>query len=313
MSRFLGIGLHPEYFSIVSADENRLESIALLELSRPFDLNYLREGDWSVQYYIETLITLLEKIGEHGNKAGLVLNSSMVLLKKTPAAMGLEKELIEDQLRWEAEQMLVSSVDQYNLVFDRLPFSAPTGNPYYIQVLVRKKVLETARRLLSEAGLTVSDVDVDCFSIIRTLQKNYPLDPQNLVVVIDLHLEYVGLVFIRKGEYFLSTRLFIKDTPEESSDLVKFVLKDLRRIVFGHGLGKGLEDIQGFFVLDHVGRKDFVGLFSEASGVVADAIQPFQKLPVSDDLKKSAEYEVFPERFTTAVGAVLKRYPTLSQ
>jgi hypothetical protein len=313
VSRFLGIGLHPEYFSLVLTGGNQIESIATLELSRPFDLIYLKEGDWSLRYYVETLVALLEKIGEHDNKVGLVLNSSMVLLKKIPVAMGLEEALIEDQLRWEAEQMLVSSTDQYSLVFERLPFSAPTGNPFYIQVMVRKKIIETVQKLLSEAGLTISDVDVDCFSIIRTLQRNYNLDSQSLVVVIDLHREYVGLIFIRKREYFLSTKLVFKNPPEESSDLVKIVVKDLRRIVFGHGLGKGLEDIGGVFVLDHIGRKDFLGAFSDAIGLAANGVHPFQKIQVSESVKKSSEYDVIPERFTTAVGAVLKKHPSLSQ
>lgn len=313
MNRFLGIGLHPEYFSLVLSGGDQIESIATLELSRPFDLLYLKEGDWSLRYYVDTLVELLDKIGNHEKKAGLVLNGSMVLLKKTPVAMGLEEELIEDQLRWEADQMLVSSTDQYSHAFERLPFSAPTGNPFYIQVLVRKKIIETVQKLLSEAGLTVSDVDVDSFSIIRTLQRNHDLDPQSLVVVIDLHREYVGLLFVRKREYFLSTRLVLKNPPEESDDLVKLVLKDLRRIVFGHGLGKGIEDIGSVFVLDHIGRKDFIRAFSNAVGLVADGIHPFQKLPVSENVKKMTEYDIMPERFTTAVGAVLKRYPSLSQ
>jgi len=296
---------------LVSAGDTQIESIATLELNRPFDLVFLRDGNWSLQYYIETLTELLNKIGQHGESVNVVLNYSMVMMKKVPLAMGLEKELVEEQLQWEAEQMLVSDPNLYSLVHDRLPFSTPNGNPMYLQVLVRKKVVETIKRLVSEAGLNVSDLDVDCFSMIRTLSSNNTLDPQDLVVVLDLHRDSIGLVFIRKQEYFLSTRIGIPEPYDEASELVRVVLKDLRRIVFGHGLGKGIEDIQRFFVLDHIAQRGFISALSAAAGIEVQGIHPFQKVTVSSEVSRSAEYEAFPERFTTAVGAILKRNPSL--
>ncbi len=287
--------------------------MAVLELSRPFDLKYLREGNWALQYYIETLATLIEKIGANNNSVGVVLNSSMVMLKKVPIAMGLEEDLIQDQISWEAEQMLVSPLEQYNLVFERLPFSAPTGNPIYLQVLVRKKVIECVQKMLSESGLHLVDMDVDCFSTIRTLSHAYDLDSKTISVVIDLHRDYIGLVFIRKKEYFLSYKIFLENNPEDTSELVKMILKDLRRIIFGHGLGKGIDDINRFFLLDHISRKDFLKTFSNSVRGAVDSIHPFQKLSVRPEVTQTAEYSIFPERLTTAVGMLLKKCPSLAE
>lgn len=287
--------------------------MAVLELSRPFDLKYLREGNWALQYYIETLTALCEKIGTKSHSIGVVLNNSMVMLKKVPIAMGLEEDLIQEQMNWEAEQMLISPVEQYTLVFERLPFSAPTGNPIYLQVLVRKKVIECVQKMLSETGLQLVDMDVDCFSTIRTIACNYELDPKTISVVVELHRDYIGLVFIRKKEYFLLYKIFLENNPEDASELVKVILKDLRRIIFGHGLGKGIEDINRYFLLDHVSRKDFLRAFSNSVGVAVDSIHPFQKLAVTPEASQTAEYSIFPERLTTAVGVLLKKWPSLAK
>lgn len=313
MNRILGLAFHPEYFSLVAANETQIESLAVLELSRPFDLKSLRDGNWALHYYIETLTALYEKIGESGKQVNIVLDSSMALIKKIPIAMGLEEDMIKDQMQWEAEQLLISPLEQYNLVYERLPFAVPTGNPIYLQVLVRKKVIETVRKIVSEIGLQISEIDIDYFSIIRCLLYNYALAPKGLGVIIDLHREFIGLVFIRKQEYFLSNKLFLQDNSENTAELVKAVLKDLRRIVFGHGLGKGIEDINHFFILDHVSNKEFIEEFGRTVNVPVDAIQPFRKLSITSDLSQSTEYTLLPERFTTSLGLVLKKNPTLTK
>lgn len=311
MSRFIGLGLHPEYFSLVSADEKQIDAIAILELSRPFDLKSLRDGNWALQYYVETLTALLEKIGHSENQVGVALNSNMVHIKKVPIAMGLEEELIRDQLQWEAEQLLISPAEQYSLAYERLPFSAPAGNPIYLQVLVRKKIIETVGRIVSEAGLRISGIDVDYFALIRVLSQCYDLDPKGVHVVVELHREWIGLVFIRKQDYFLSHKIYLQSPFEDPTEPVKTVLKDLRRIIFGHGLGKSIEDINHFFVLDHISRKDFIKMFSESVEGTVEPIQPFQKMIVADEVSQSEEVAVFPERFTTSIGAVLKMNPSI--
>jgi hypothetical protein len=152
---------------------------------------------------------------------------------------------------------------------------------------------------------------VDYFSIIRCISVNYELDPKDISVIVDFHRDCIGLVFIRKQEYFLSYKLFLQRAVDESAELVKLVLKDLRRIIFGHGLGKGVEDIHRFFILDHVSRKDFIDAFSDAVGVPVEGIQPFRKMVLSAEVSESNELALLPERFVTSIGAVLKKFPSL--
>jgi len=310
---YLGLALHPGYFSVVSIRNNAVDEAAFQELGQPFDLDNLREGNFPLHYYVEVLANLVERAGSGIQSAGLALDGSMALVKKVSVALGLEEELLRDQMAWEAEQLLVSPSDHFSVAFERLPFSTASGNPLYLQVLVRKKVIETVRALVTECGLRLADVDVDIFSTVRVIAANHAVDPRHVAVCIDVHRNLIGITFIRKNEYFLSHRILVPDTMEEVSDRIKLLLKELRRLIFGHGLGKGIEDIHRFFLVNHVSQEAWDKELSRAVPIAVEPLRPFQKLTVSSRMSNSMEFGQFPERFVASVGVVLKKFPALTQ
>jgi Tfp pilus assembly PilM family ATPase len=310
---YLGLALRPDYFSVASVKNNAVDAAAFQELGQSFDLHSLREGNFPIHYFVEVLTNLVERAGSGIRPVGISLDGSMALVKKVSVALGLEEELLNDQMAWEAEQVLVSPLDQFSAAFQRLPFSTVSGNPLYVQVLVRKKVIETVQALVRESGLRLADVDVDVFSTIRAIVANHAVDPRHVAVCIDAHRDHMGMTFIRKNEYFLSHRIPVPKQMEDVSDRAKLLFKELRRLIFGHGLGKGIEDVHRFFLVNHVSHETWNQELSKALSIPVEPVRPFQKIAVSSRLSNSMEYSEFPERFVASVGVALKKFPALAQ
>lgn len=312
----LGLSFHPDQVCLVALEEGCVQAIAARELIQPFNLETLQTGEVILESQIEVLQDLYQRIGKRGNHVGITLNRAMVLVKKIPVPLGMEEEMVAEQMTWEAAQFLVTSLDDYIMEYQRLPFRSLTGNPTYLVVLVRKKVIEIVRTLVERIGLILRGVDVDVFSNIRTLVANYDLNMDGTSVLVDIQREYFDLVFIRYREFFLSHRIFFRGDVSKSdfvdgSEISKLIEKELRRLVFGHRLGQEIEDLDKIFLMGSEIIKNMPKVLSDIVSVPLEVVNPFRRITVSQSVSKSQEFLEFPERFIASVGVALKNIPAL--
>ena len=315
---FLGLSLCPDQICLVETEDGTIQTVAYRELVRSFDLEtFRREGEF-FDNQTEVLRDLFQRTGGEGREVGVVLHGGMVLVKKIPLALGLEEESVRGQIVWEAEQFLVAPSEDYIMEYQRLPFQTPEGNPIYLMVLVRKSVVEGVRSLVEEIGLDLKELDVDMFSNIRALLANYDLTLEGTSALVDIQREHLAIVFIRRLEYYLSHRVFLQKGGSvsglgDSSDIVHLLLKELRRLVFGHRLGGGIEDLDRIFL---VGSEVVQRVFEELSSTVSvpvEIVNPFRRVNVSSSISQSRGVVQFPERFVASVGVTLRRVSTLAE
>ena len=294
-------------------EEGQIQAIGARELIQPINVEtFYKEGQF-FENQDEAIRELYQKTGAKSKELGVVLEEGMVLIKKVPLALGLEEDMLKESLRWEASQCIVSPLDEYILEYQRLPFQTSLGNPLYLIILLRKSLLEGICALVEKSGLSLREVDVDVFSSVRTLLANYDIGSDETAVIVDVQRQYITFIFIRQKEYFLSHRVNLQETGSNSklddSSIVNALVKELKRLIFGHRVGRGIEDLNRIFLIGGENLQKVAHELSAAVSVSLETVNPFQRVSVTLSVSQSKEFNNFPERFVAAVGITLKKVP----
>lgn len=301
------VSVHPDYLSAIRIADGQVQALGWSALEPECGLEAFREGDGAVGRLNAAFEPIRASLGGGESEASLALSGSMVLIKKIPVALGLSDDVVRSQMQWEAEQVLLSPVEDYVLSHQRLPFPTPSGNPQYLQVLVRRRVVQVLRSFAKTAGLTIREIDVDCFAAVRAIVANYDLDPKGTAVLADVRPGRLGFVLIHQQDFYLAHRVPL---PEDArpADAARILLKELRRLLFGHQ-GKGKEDLEQLLL---TGDGPLQDILSELKGQIpAEILNPFRRIAVSPGAKKTESFTADAGRFVAPVGLALKRIPTL--
>lgn len=314
MSSFLTLALHPERLTLISVQDNTIHGIAERSFEKPFKLERIQEPG-CVEEVVDLVNSLLMEIGEHSGEIGIALCGSMVMVKRIPVALGLEEDFIGDQLRWEALQYLLSPLDAYVMSYQRLPVTSPTGNPLYVQVVVRKPVIQFLRTVASQCNLSLVDIDVDLFANVRAILANYEVDPKTILVLLDCHSTHLFFIFIHEQEYYLSSKVSFPfhslGEIEDIGEWAKNILKELRRLVFGHRLGRGIEDIDRVILMGEGMLSEAIQELKNTIPVPVEMVNPFRRISLHESVSQFRAFTHSPELFTAGVGIALKLCPSL--
>ena len=296
---------------MVRMEDGRVQGLASRELVQPFSLEALKVTREFSNKQTEILRELCQQVGGEVKNIGVALNHTMVLVKKVPVALGMAEASVKEHLAWEAEQFLIDSLEDYILEIEILPIQTPEGNPLHLIVVVRKSVLRGIRQLVQRAGLNLQNIDVDVFASIRALKANYEFD-EKTVVLTDFGRDSITFYIIHEGEYYLSHRVFLKEgigcseEPYDCEDITKLMAKELRRVIFGHRLGSTIDDIGHIFLTGGELIQDVEKVLSTKTSAPINIVNPFQRVPVSEAVKRSPGFNTFPDRYLASVGVTLQ-------
>lgn len=306
------ISLESERFAVTSTTEGKISAMESRELVHRFGLISFQEDARDLEVHRDALDNLVRKCGIGGFKTGVVISEDMVLVKRIPVALGLDESVLNDQMEWEADQLLLSPRSDFRLAYQRLPMNSSTGNPYYLMILMRKQVLRALRALVESAGLELHEIEVDIFSHLRSLQMNYLIQKDDMITLLRLHSSGMLFIFISQNDYYLSHRIDVpKFDQMESADLVSMIKKELRRLVFGHRLGKDIGDLKKLYVIGSAANDGLIQQMKSDIPISVEKMNPLKKLSLESDMAQSQEVLKFPERFSGTVGLLLKNHPQL--
>lgn len=313
---FLAFSLHSDHICLVEADEDRIQAVLVRELIQPFDLEVFRAKEDFIENQSEVLKELYQKTSQKCKNVGVVLGLQMVLVKKISVALGLDEESIREHISWEAEQCLSEPLNSFILDYQRLPFQTPEGNPQYLIILVRKNLIEGISEVVRKVGLGLRDVDVDVFSNTRAVLANYKLEAEDTAVIVDIRREYIALAFIRKQEYYMSHRIpidqsFMVSDADDQSEITDILLKELKRLVFGHRIGQGIDDLKTIFLVGSKEVQSVAKTLATKTHVPVLSVNPFKNVRVAQSVSQSEEFRKSPEIFTSSVGMTLKKAPNI--
>src|SRR3982751_2099349 len=95
-----------------------------------------------------------------------------VIIKKIQTERVKEKQARE-LMRWEAEQH-VPDVESVELDFQILDAGKATEEMSVLLVAAKRDLVDSKLRILAEAGVTPTIVDVDSFALLNAFEVNYP-------------------------------------------------------------------------------------------------------------------------------------------
>jgi len=308
----LGLSIQKNRLVLVGMENGQISGMTMSEMENTFHFRDVLDNKSEIQkQYSKTIKEMIQQIKSRSNDIGVVVGREMVLLKRIPVALALEESMIRKQLQWEAEQFCISPIKEYVLDFQRLPFQTSSGNNIYLMVMLRKKVAQAIRKIINGLGLNLQSIDVDIFSKIRTLLYNHDVDNNDTIVLIDIHNEEIVFIFIREREYFLSHHISFHLNQEmitetDCNQIVNVIKKELKRLIFGHRLGREIEDLDHIYVTGYTGIDHVIKELSSAIEVKTEMVNPFQKLSLNPNITQSQNLKELPERYINSIGIFLK-------
>ncbi len=287
-----------------------VQNLVSKHLLQSFDMETMMSQNNFLDTQSVILKDLYKDLGA-GKEVGVSIYSGCVLIKRIPIALGLDKNFIQQQLYWESQQFVISSLDDYIVDYQRLPFQTFSGNPLYVVVLLRKKFLSMIRKLIHKTGMILKDIDVDVFSNIRSLVENYQLS-EGINILIDLQREYICIIFIKDEEFYLSYNISLKNKDNSTivsvSEISDLLLKELKRLIFGHKIVNKIEDFEKIYLTGRDLIYDFQNQLTKNIQVPIEILNPFSKIAISQSISNNEKFRENPEKFTSSIGVALKQF-----
>ncbi|MBI2796186.1 MAG: type IV pilus assembly protein PilM [Gemmatimonadetes bacterium] len=175
----------------------------------------------------------LEAAGVKSKNVVTAVGGRDVIIKKIQIERVKEQQARE-LMRWEAEQHVPFDMESVELDFQILD---PDSDGLEMQVLLvaaKRELIESKLRLLGDAGVTPSIVDVDAFALHNAFELNYPDAMQGVVGLVNIGHEVTNINILDDGVPILTrditvgTRRFREDlqrdrgiTAEEAQALVQ--------------------------------------------------------------------------------------------
>jgi len=168
----------------------------------------------------EAIRTALESVGAQKGDLVTAVGGRDVIIKKITIDRTSEKEA-RDVMRYEAEQHVPFDMESVEMDFQILDPDSTNSEMNVLLVAAKRELIESRLRLLSDAGVTPSVVDVDAFALHNAFELNYPDAMRGVVVLINIGNEITNINILDDGvpiltrDVTLGTRRFREDLQRE--------------------------------------------------------------------------------------------------
>lgn len=132
----------------------------------------------------------------------------------------VKEQQARELMRWEAEQH-VPDVESVEMDFQILDPESSTDEMSVLLVAAKKELVDARIRLLNEAGVTPSIVDVDAFALHNAFETNYPDAMSGVVSLVNIGHEVTTINIVDDGvpvmtrDLAIGTRRFREDLQRE--------------------------------------------------------------------------------------------------
>jgi type IV pilus assembly protein PilM len=156
-----------------------------------------------------------------------------VIIKKIQIERVKEQQARE-LMRWEAEQHVPFDMESVELDFQILDPEGSSPDMSVLLVAAKRELVEAKLRVVQEAGLTPTVVDVDAFALHNAFERNYPDAMTGVVALVNIGHEVTNVNILDDGipiltrDITVGTRRFREDlqrdrglTPEDAAALLQ--------------------------------------------------------------------------------------------
>lgn len=129
-----------------------------------------------------------------------------VIIKKIQIERVKEQQARE-LMRWEAEQHVPFDMESVELDFQILDPEGRTPEMSVLLVAAKRELVEAKVRLLADAGLNATAVDVDAFALHNAFELNYPQAMTGVVALVNIGHEVTNINIVEDGVPILTRDL----------------------------------------------------------------------------------------------------------
>jgi len=281
----------------------------------PVNFDFLAVEDvQNIPRMAEPINEVVAELNLKGKRTALSLDNALVMIKKVPVDEDFDDRELREQIRWEAEQCVLSSMDDYILDYQRLFPISPMGKPEVLLVLVRKKIIGFLRELFQATPLDLRWIDVDIFAAHRALEVNYDLRGEDKIAMVEVGKKGLCFTLLMENEFFLTHNLTFAEGEEEefypsisNENASKLIAKELRRLILDNRLGQNIEDLDWVFLYGDRVDKEIAVTLQSVYPTTIEVANPFRRLRMSPEVYFDQEYLDKSGEFLTAVGSGLRR------
>ncbi|MEO7368796.1 MAG: type IV pilus assembly protein PilM [Gemmatimonadaceae bacterium] len=166
-----------------------------------------------------------------------------VIIKKIQTERVKEKQARE-LMRWEAEQH-VPDVESVELDFQILDNGKTSDEMNVLLVAAKRDLVDAKMRILADAGVTPSIVDVDAFALHNAFEVNYPEAMKGIVGLVNIGNEITNVNIMDNGvpiltrDLPLGTRRFTEDLQRQHG----VAGRDAENLIRGYDRSPLLDDV----------------------------------------------------------------------
>lgn len=183
---------------------------------------------------------LMAKVNTKRKHASVGIWGAAVIVKRVGLPK-MELNLLDEQIRWEAEQYIPFDIQEINLEYHVLNSSQNNVETMDVLLVAAKKdLIMNYLETVESSGVSCSILDVSSFALANCFLKNHPEQMGEAVAIFDIGSGITNFVVVENGE-----AVFARDIPiggfNYSSDIQK-------------GMGVSIEEAEGLKLDISLGR-----------------------------------------------------------
>lgn len=146
-----------------------------------------------------TIKNLVSSLGVKVKDVACSISGNSVIIRKI-VLPAMPQEELEDQISWEAEQYIPFDINDVNMDFQIL--SPDSHDPSKMNVLLvasKKDIINDYVAVFNEAGLHLSVVDVDSFSVQNAFEINHDVSIDAIIALINIGANVMNINVVKDG------------------------------------------------------------------------------------------------------------------
>lgn len=220
--KLLGLDIGSSSIKIAEVDVSR-SSVTLNAFSLiPTPVNAVGTGDLldlgSIKMAIEALVA---EIKTRRKSICTGMWGTAVIVKKITIPR-MDKKVVKNQLRFEAEQYIPFDINNVSLGFHILPASQTPDTMDVVLVAAQNELVAQYSQVVQSAGLKISIVDVSGFALANVFEANYGRFRKEIVGVMNFGSNVTNFVVLQAGEV-----VFCRDIPVGGNNYSNEISKGL--------------------------------------------------------------------------------------
>ncbi|MFZ4403703.1 MAG: type IV pilus assembly protein PilM [Pseudobdellovibrionaceae bacterium] len=168
-----------------------------------------------------TIRVLLSELRTNRKNICTGMWGTAVIVKKITIPK-IDKKLIKDQIRFEAEQYIPFDSNNINLAYNVLPSSSSQDTMDLVLIAAQNELIRQYTQAVESAGYNCSVIDVSGFGLANNFELNYRKYTNEAIGLLNFGASVTNFVVLDKGEV-----IFCRDIPVGGANYTNEIHKSL--------------------------------------------------------------------------------------